>query len=391
MFKRQAIRSIRQATSSVKPAVYSNASASLFFRRFASINARAVVYSEHGKPTEVLKVHSYKIDTPKADEINVRFLAAPINPSDINQVEGVYPSKPEKTTALSTAEPSAVGGNEGLVEILETGSNIKGFQKGDWAIMRRVNFGTWRTHATVPEDQLLPVPKGMRVTAAATVAVNPSTAYRMLKDFANLEKGDFFIQNGGNSGVGQAAVQIAKQWGLKSISIVRDRPNLDDLKSYLKELGADYVITEDELMNKEIREKVKQWTGGKPIKLALNCVGGKPSTKMAALLGNGGHIVTYGAMARQPLSLPASLLIFKDIKAHGFWMTRFYNGHDKERQDMLDEIFGWVKEGKFKEAMNEVTTWKTSASDEELWEAFKGAMEKSQAGFGKKQIIVMEE
>lgn len=78
------------------------------------------------------------------------------------------------------------------------------------------------------------------------VAVNPCTAFRMIKDFENVEGGSI-IQNGANSGVGQAVIQIAKHLKINTINVVRDRPDLETLKSYLASLGATYVVTENEL------------------------------------------------------------------------------------------------------------------------------------------------
>lgn len=60
--------------------------------------------------------------------------------------------------------------------------------------------------------------------------VNPCTAYRMLKDFISLKPGDTVIQNGANSAVGQLVIQLCKLWNYKSINIVRDRINIQELK-----------------------------------------------------------------------------------------------------------------------------------------------------------------
>lgn len=81
----------------------------------------------------------------------------------------------------------------------------------------------------------------------AGIASNPCTAFRMLKDFVQLNPGDTVIQNGGNSACGQNVIQLCRILNLTSISIVRNRTEIDDLKSYLKSLGADYVFTEEEI------------------------------------------------------------------------------------------------------------------------------------------------
>merc|ERR1712227_1012714 len=148
----------------------------------------------------------------------MRFLASPINPADINQIQGVYPSKPTFTTSMSSAEPLAVGGNEGVAEILAVVSGVKGLQKGDWVIQKAPGFGTWRTHAQTTADPLLKIEnkEGLTPEQVGTVSINPCTAYRMLKDFVSLQPGDWFMQNGANSGVGRAAIQLGKLLGYKS-------------------------------------------------------------------------------------------------------------------------------------------------------------------------------
>ena len=82
---------------------------------------------------------------------------------------------------------------------------------------------------------------------AATLRVNPGTAYQMLKSFVNLNSNDVIIQNGANSAAGQFVIQLAKTMGLVSVNIVRDREDIGKLKDELIELGANYVWTEEEL------------------------------------------------------------------------------------------------------------------------------------------------
>lgn len=79
------------------------------------------------------------------------------------------------------------------------------------------------------------------------MSVNPCTAYRMLRDFITLKKGDVVIQNGANSAVGQCVIQMCQAEGIKSVNIVRNRPDISQLKQELQALGADYVLTEEEL------------------------------------------------------------------------------------------------------------------------------------------------
>ena len=342
--------------------------------------------------TDLARLHKHSLPAAYGPEIIVKFLAAPINPADINQIEGVYPSKPAMTIKLGTPEPAAVPGNEGVVEVVSVGAGVGGaFARGDRAIMAHTAFGTWRTHAVATAGDLLKIDArfaDISPLSAATVSVNPCTAFRMLRDFAALAPGDYFIQNGANSGVGRAAIQLARIWGLKSINIVRDRPDIAALKDELTALGADIIVTEEELADREFRKKVKTLTAGKGVKLGLNCVGGKATTEMIKQLGEGGHVVTYGAMARQPVMLAASALIFKDIHAHGFWVSRWSDQNPAEKKAMVEEIFGYIQKGEFKEVPMEKTVWNNKTKEEDL----KAAVAKSGQAFGgKKQVFIFED
>lgn len=303
-------------------------------------------------------------------------LAAPFNPADVNQIQGIYPSKPNFSTILSTNTPVAVGGNEGAFEVISTGSGVKDIKKGDWVIMKKTAQGTWRTHGQFDESQLLRIndKTGLTPLQVGTVSVNPCTAYRMLKDYCDwdwLRQGEeWFIQNGANSGVGRAAIQLGRVWGLKSINVIRDRDTpeaTEALKKELYDLGATSVVTESEVLaSAPFRDYIKSITrdGREPIRLALNCVGGKAATALAKHLVPYSRFVTYGAMAKQPLILPAGMLIFSNISFEGFWVSQWSNKNPQLKLDTINDILGLIRDGRFKDVpSHEVKwTWDTPAS-----------------------------
>ena len=361
------------------------------------LTSHAVIFSSHGEPKDVLKTHTYEIDETKlgANEIVLKTLGAPINPSDINQVQGVYPSQPEKTTALGTSEPLAVGGNEGLFEITHVGSGVKEFQVGDWAIPTSVNFGTWRSYALCDAEKMMKVPnpdqskaegkkQGLSINQGATLSVNPLTAYLMLTHYVKLTPGkDWFIQNGGNSAVGKFASQIAKLLGFNSLSVVRDRSEIEDLKKDLKEVcGATQVITEEQNNSKEFGPQVKQWLkeSGGEIKLALNCVGGKSSAGVARKLAPNGLMLTYGGMSFQPVTLPTSLHIFKNITSAGFWVTELLKSDPNLKRETVDRIVDWYTNGELLDAPSHETVW----GNEDLAKVVISGVENSKSG---KQLV----
>ncbi|TID25223.1 Alcohol dehydrogenase superfamily zinc-containing [Venturia nashicola] len=349
--------------------------------------AKALTFKDYGEPKDILSLHTHSISPAHSNLLTLRFLASPINPADINQLQGVYPSKPTFTTSLSTSEPIAVGGNEGVAEVIAAGEKVKGFKKGDWVIQRSPGFGTWRTHAQCTEEGLLKVENREGITAvqAGTVSVNPCTAYRMLKDFSELKEGDWFIQNGANSGVGRAAIQLGKLWGYRSMNVVRDRSEgLEELKADLKTLGADVVITDTELQSKDIKDQIAEWTnkGREKIKLGLNCVGGKPVTAMAKNLSAEAHLVTYGAMSKQPVTLPTGLLIFKNIHFDGFWVSKWSDNNPEEKKKTVEHVLDLYREGKFKDTPFQELTWDWDTKGDTLIEAVQGTLEGFRSGKG---------
>ena len=349
--------------------------------------AKSLVFPNYGEPKDVLKLHTHSLPHPTATYVTLRFLASPINPADINQIQGVYPTKPAFTTALGTADPIAVGGNEGVAEVLAVGGSVKGVEKGDWVIPRRQGFGTWRTHAQTTVEELVKIKnrEGLTAEQVGTVSVNPCTAYRMLRDFVEVKEGEWFVQNGANSGVGRAAIQLGRLWGLKSINIVRKRETgMEALKEDLSGLGADVVVTDEEVEGRGFRDLVKEVTNGgrEPIRLGLNCVGGSLVNSMAKLLAPGGKMVTYGAMSKQPVQLPAGLLIFKNIGFEGFWVSNWSESRPEEKEACVQEILDLTREGKFKDMPMQPLKWEWGTKQEELVNAVAGTLEGFRAGKG---------
>ncbi|KAL8828863.1 MAG: hypothetical protein Q9170_006418 [Blastenia crenularia] len=358
-----------------------------YISAYGYTQAKALVYPKHGSPTDVLNLHTHSISPPHSKLLTLRTLAAPLNPADINQIQGTYPTAPTFTSDLGTPQPSAVPGNEACFEVLSAGSGCRDVGKGDWVIPRRTGLGSWRTHLQVDEDLVMRVDReGLTAEQVATVSVNPVTAYRMLKDFTPLKEGDWFIQNGANSGVGRAAVQLGKMWGYKSICVVRKREGAEGeaLKKEMQDLGATVVVSDEEVVEKGFGEKVKEWTSGgrEPVNLGLNCVGGDAGMAMAKVLGAGGTMVTYGAMSKSPMRVGAGMLIFKDLRFVGFWVSKWGDRLPEEKKRTIDEVLGLIRERKFKDVPMVEVPWSWETKKEDLLDAVQGTLEGYRKGKG---------
>ena len=173
---------------------------------------------------------------------------------------------------------------------------------------------------------LTKIDSGLPVAIAATLSVNPCTAFRLLNDFTTLSSGDVIIQNGANSAVGCAVIEMARARGIKNINIIRDRHDHSEVSKKLKGLGADLVLLDSELQNPSSVKCINDI--GSPI-LALNCVGGKSVGSMVKSLCTGSTLVTYGGMSKAPISVSSKDLIRKRITMRGFWIFLYPSSHPK--------------------------------------------------------------
>ncbi|MFT5122341.1 MAG: trans-2-enoyl-CoA reductase [Kiritimatiellia bacterium] len=291
----------------------------------------AVTFEAFGNPRDVVQVSRLDLRDIRPHEVLVKTQMAPINPADLNVLEGTYAVLPETFPAIAGMESIGVIAAKG-VSVPNT------FKVGQQVIVPQLT-GRWSEAYIAPHDSLIGIPPGIPTAQAAMISVNPPTAWRLLHDFAKLKPGDWLIQNAANSGVGRAVIQIAKSKQWKTINIVR-RP---ELVEELKALGADIVVVHGPHMRQEILDQI----GSAKVTLGLNATGGKILSDLVKHLAPGSTVVTYGAMAKQPFMLSNAHLIFRDIRACGFWITGWYrNAKGTDIQEMLLDLTGLMKSGK---------------------------------------------
>ena len=298
---------------------------------------KAIVYERHGNPADVLQIKTEPWPKPPADEAVVEMRAAPINPADINAIEGRYPGR---------REVPAVPGFEGAGIVAEVGANVSTITKGALVILPH-NIGTWREALSVKASELVAVPPEIEPVHAAMLKINPMTAWRLLHDYVDLAHGDWLIQNAANSAVGRGVIQIAHELGYKTVNVVRRSELVDELRAE----GGDVVLVDGE----KLRDEVKNATSGASIRLGLNSVGGDSALRLANCLAFGGTLVSFGAMSLQPLKIPTGLLIFKDLRFRGIWINKWYDEATMEqRMEAFRPLFEMAKRGLLKTKVERV-------------------------------------
>jgi trans-2-enoyl-CoA reductase len=291
----------------------------------------AAVYETHGNPADVLNIETQPWPTPASEEAVVQMRAAPINPADLNQIEGKYPLRPNLP---------ATPGFEGAGVVIDLGESVKDLAMGALVILPH-NLGTWRDAVAVKASELVTVPLEIDPVHAALLKINPMTAWRLLHDYVDLKSGEWLIQNAANSAAGRAVIQIAHDLGYKTVNVVRREELIDELRAE----GGDVVLVD----GGNLREEVKHVTNSAPIRLGLNAVGGDSALRLANCLAPGSTMVTFGAMSLQALKIPNGLLIFKDLRFQGIWINKWYdNATVDERMEAFQRLFEMAKRGLLK-------------------------------------------
>jgi trans-2-enoyl-CoA reductase len=311
------------------------------------IEATVARYHSTGPAESVLKLEKEPLpSTLKDNEVLVKMVCAPVNPADWNMIEGVYPQR---------LPLPAVGGNEGVGKVVAVGSSVRHIKVDDYVIPAKLGLGTWRSHLVCDADAIDVVPydvaKGeVKPEYFACISINPLTAYVMLREYAStMREGDVILQNGSSSMVAQCINQLATHlFGFKVVNVLRQlgRIEYDRLVERLKKNGAYIVVSDSYLLHQRMAVHKLLSDLPKP-KLAFNAVGGPTVTEMIRLLDEGGRVVTYGGMSRQPVTVPTSALLFKGIKLEGFWLTRWLETHTRdERLRIIQELISLVQQNK---------------------------------------------
>ena len=264
---------------------------------------KAIHLTAYGNPAQNLQmVEVPEPDAPSTGEALVRMEYAPVDYSDLLLANGVYFLNPQL--------PSVIGGEgAGIVEAV--GPGVTGIKIGDRVTIPFPTF-TWAQKVLAPADGLFVVPPAIDAKTASMLNINPTTAVLLLDGFVKLKPGDWIVLNAANSQVARCIIAIAKSRDLKVAGIVR-RP---ELIPELEASGVDFVGVE----SPDLPKAIQGATGGKPILLGLDAVGGPAASTIAGTLSLGAHFVSFAWISGLPIHLPQGDLIGKKLRIHGFWM-----------------------------------------------------------------------
>ena len=240
-------------------------------------------------------------------------LAAPINPSDLMFVEGVYGRQP--------ALPQ-VPGFEGVGIVEENGGGLRGrmFMGKRVAVLNQ-DGGNWAEQVVVPAKQVIPLSSRLSTQQAATFFVNPATAWVTTQEVLQIPKGAWLLQTAAASQLGRMIVRLGKQMGFRTLNVVRNKAQVELLKSQ----GADDVIVFDAEQSPagELRKQVSSIVGDSGVRFAIDPVGGTLANAVLETLGMGGQLLVFGTLSEQPLQFSPRDLMTRQATVTGFWLGNF--------------------------------------------------------------------
>lgn len=280
--------------------------------------------NSHGDPLEVISVKEMELQNMESDQVTVELIASPINPSDILQIQGLYPSQ---------RKLPSIFGTEGIGKVINIGSDVKNVKSGD-TILLPLGNKTWKEKFVISSKGLFPLPSADPLQLAM-IGINPPTAYAMLTEFVNLKEGDWIVQNAANSAVGRYVIVLAKKFGFKTVNIVRRK----SLIAELKEIGAEVVVVNGPELISQVRNEV----GDGRIKLAFDAVAGQATNTLAQLLTKKGVIVAYGALSLELIQVNMGFMMSKDLRLVTFWLTHWLQNSPIEKiQNTYQELIKMI-------------------------------------------------
>jgi NADPH:quinone reductase-like Zn-dependent oxidoreductase len=284
-----------------------------------------------GDPATVVELVAEPERHAGRDELLVALEAAPVHPSDLHLIRGIYGVRPKLPAPL---------GAEGLGRVVEVGPGAdQGLAGRRVVILPTYEQGTWADQAVVAGHNVLAVSDRADPLQLAMIGVNPLTALLLLRLHAHLSPGDWIAQTGANSAVGQYVIKLARLAGVKTLNLVRR----EAAAAQVTAAGADRVI----VVHDDLPEQLQRALEGRELALVLDSVGGPAVAELAHRLRFGGKVVSFGALGGQPTALSVRHdLVYRDISHHGFWTFNWLR--QASRQDInarYREIAGLVASG----------------------------------------------
>jgi putative PIG3 family NAD(P)H quinone oxidoreductase len=217
---------------------------------------RYVAVTQPGAP-DVMHVATGPVPQPRRDEVLIEVAYAGVNRPDCAQRAGTYPPPPDASPVL---------GLEVAGRVVARGADVTSWNIGD-DVCALTPGGGYAEYCTTPAAWCLPIPAGWSLEQAASLPENYFTVWNNVFDRAKLASGEWFLVHGGTSGIGLAAIQLAKAFGATVVTTAGS----DEKTAFCRKMGADHAIN---YRTQDFAEEVKRITEKRGVDVILDMVGG---------------------------------------------------------------------------------------------------------------------
>lgn len=289
---------------------------------------KSIQLTAYGDPAEVVTlIDMADLTAPCPDEIVIDVEAAPVEPSDLYMIAGIYGNLPPLPHVL---------GIQGVGRVSAIGRGVKHVKEGDRVLVPPF-APSWVERVKTNATWLRPLPNA-NLDQLSMLGINPATAYLMLTEFVQLKPGDWVLQNAANSSVGRAVIAIAKARGIKTVNVVRRAEVVEEIKA----LGGDVVLVD----GPDLPERVAAATGKAQIAVGLDGVGESGTQNLLSSIALYGTVIVWSGMSGKPFTASGPRLLFFDQAIRGFWIFNYFRAPNPEKvTTMYRELVPLVASG----------------------------------------------
>ncbi|PWW04904.1 NADPH:quinone reductase-like Zn-dependent oxidoreductase [Paenibacillus cellulosilyticus] len=250
------------------------------------------------------------------DDVLVRMIASPINPSDLIPIRGAYKHR---------IQLPAIPGYEGVGIVEKVGSS-----------MYLSLLGRWQTYVTTKAHYVVPVPDEIDDDTASQMYINPMTAWLICTDELKLRSGDVLIVNACGSAIGRIFAQLSRIIGYKLIAIVRSSRHTEDLYS----LGASAVIDSSQV---SVTDSVMELTNGMGATAGIDSIGGQDGEELIACIRSQGSVLSIGLLSGTPINWLKVHELYPRISVRPYWLRQWLEGASHSQwHGTFDSLFKLV-------------------------------------------------
>ncbi|XP_062065021.1 quinone oxidoreductase PIG3 isoform X2 [Lepus europaeus] len=258
--------------------------------------------------------------SPGDGEVLLKVAASALNRADILQRQGGYPPPPGASSIL---------GLEASGHVAELGPGCRGNWKIGDSAMALLSGGGQAQYVTVPEEFLMPIPEGLTLLQAAAIPEAWLTAFQLLHLVGNVQAGDTVLIHAGSSGVGTAAIQLARMAGAIPLVTAGSQQKLQMAEKLGAAAGFNYK-------EEDFSEAALKFTQGAGVNLILDCIGGPYWEKNVHCLAVDGRWILYGLMGGADINGP---LFSKLLSKRGSLIASLLRSRNKKYKQMLVRAF----------------------------------------------------